>query len=1148
MGSCMYGQELPEVIPPSPTVANLMQFEEVPVSHYTGQPNISIPIYSKSINSELGINLALSYNTQGVKINNRSGWVGTGWSLEAGGVISRTVRGIADEKKLGEVFNGPITDIGVFHNNDFWDYETLDDYNKKKFHWRANGGDNKYDYESDLFQFNALGLTGRFVIIKENGVLVPKLLTKNQNIKIAIDYGTASNSFELNSFTLTDTKGNIYIFDKKEILSSEPFIAIQKFNGDQTISGQNSDVTTTNAWYLSKIETSNGNELVRFEYQEIEEDYIVSIDRTYNEITYISTPIINGTIKENEYNASILKPEKVISYYRSVGDTQKLQKIIFRDNITIEFLATSSNPETGGAALSHILIKDSNGNENKRYSFNYDQLIADRLWLTSIDEKVGLLTNPYILEYIDKNELPSFDSISDAWGYNEGMSNVVVNSSCNVGNPFDKDAIQKGLLSKIIYPTGGVKEFEFEHNRITYQSKTGILSAPGNEDPKAVHLSDVYYQENNPDNWVLGSTSSFPTFNNNTSSGPESFTINQATEVIFNVNNFNIDISGCAVGDSEESILFNSKIEIVGTGLSTYHHNIRLDNLTQDQLVLNLAAGTYEVSLLVLNTCPDISFNLCYNERTYTTHVSRFVYGGGVRIKEIRFNDNNTATIPSRKISYDYTDTTDDTMSSGGIDGDLEGLLKEYNVETERYIFNGPRSDGYHPYNMAGRDIHYTVRTEALNVELTQGNYVGYKTVNVSEEDNGFTRYTFTSPQDYASPSDVFVYPFKPAPNIDFKRGLLLKKQIFEHNNQPYPSGSEPPGKLIETENTYTFIEEIITPSYTLFNRENCIWVQFYNSFDSYIAKIVQNEPPCDESGGCITGLDNCYDAITPVESDLNLLFYFEESPVESGWAQLTQTKTTNYFYDDQDNQTSIESRQTFEYNDDNFQISKQHSYVYELGIEQDYLTEYYYPVGTTLSSNTIVIRQALEGLNKINEVLETVSYKNTVKLSQTNTIYNEFATNQVLPQDVQVSKGSAALESRIEFKRYDTYGNPLEVSKVDGIPISYIWGYDNMYPVAKLVGVSFSEIEQLMGNDFNAGIGGLTTGPSGQINILKSNFLNAQISTYEYDTMVGITKMTDARGYFMTYHYDEFNRLKHVKDEDGNILSENEYNYKNQY
>ena len=76
-----FAQELPEVIPPSPTVANLMQFEEVPVSYYTGQPNISIPLYSKAINGDLAINIGLSYNTQGVKINNRSGWTGTGWSL-----------------------------------------------------------------------------------------------------------------------------------------------------------------------------------------------------------------------------------------------------------------------------------------------------------------------------------------------------------------------------------------------------------------------------------------------------------------------------------------------------------------------------------------------------------------------------------------------------------------------------------------------------------------------------------------------------------------------------------------------------------------------------------------------------------------------------------------------------------------------------------------------------------------------------------------------------------------------------------------------------------------------------------------------------------------------------------------------------------
>ena len=39
--------QLPNIIPPSPTVANLMRFEEVPVDNYTGQPDISIPLLSK---------------------------------------------------------------------------------------------------------------------------------------------------------------------------------------------------------------------------------------------------------------------------------------------------------------------------------------------------------------------------------------------------------------------------------------------------------------------------------------------------------------------------------------------------------------------------------------------------------------------------------------------------------------------------------------------------------------------------------------------------------------------------------------------------------------------------------------------------------------------------------------------------------------------------------------------------------------------------------------------------------------------------------------------------------------------------------------------------------------------------------------------
>ncbi|TXD83443.1 hypothetical protein ESY86_09585 [Subsaximicrobium wynnwilliamsii] len=70
--------DLPTIIPPSPTVATLMRFEEVPVDHYTGIPDISVPLYSKKVSNNLNFNIGLSYNPVGIRVADRSGWTGTG--------------------------------------------------------------------------------------------------------------------------------------------------------------------------------------------------------------------------------------------------------------------------------------------------------------------------------------------------------------------------------------------------------------------------------------------------------------------------------------------------------------------------------------------------------------------------------------------------------------------------------------------------------------------------------------------------------------------------------------------------------------------------------------------------------------------------------------------------------------------------------------------------------------------------------------------------------------------------------------------------------------------------------------------------------------------------------------------------------------
>jgi YD repeat-containing protein len=58
---------------------------------------------------------------------------------------------------------------------------------------------------------------------------------------------------------------------------------------------------------------------------------------------------------------------------------------------------------------------------------------------------------------------------------------------------------------------------------------------------------------------------------------------------------------------------------------------------------------------------------------------------------------------------------------------------------------------------------------------------------------------------------------------------------------------------------------------------------------------------------------------------------------------------------------------------------------------------------------------------------------------------------------------------------------------------------------------------------------------------------VGAEMTTYTYDPLVGITSITDARNNATYYEYDYFHRLSNVKDQNGNIKSRYCYNYAGQ-
>ncbi|RYE19825.1 MAG: hypothetical protein EOP51_19115 [Sphingobacteriales bacterium] len=52
-------------------------------------------------------------------------------------------------------------------------------------------------------------------------------------------------------------------------------------------------------------------------------------------------------------------------------------------------------------------------------------------------------------------------------------------------------------------------------------------------------------------------------------------------------------------------------------------------------------------------------------------------------------------------------------------------------------------------------------------------------------------------------------------------------------------------------------------------------------------------------------------------------------------------------------------------------------------------------------------------------------------------------------------------------------------------------------------------------------------------------------MTTYTYNSTVGITSVTDPKNTTEYYEYDSFQRLKCIKDQNGNIVKAFDYNYK---
>lgn len=250
------GQIEPVYNVPGPEVAGLGQYGTVPVSLFTGVPDISIPLHNIKVGS-FEMPIKACYHISSVKPTSVPSSLGLGWNLDAGGYITRTVRGIYDEQQDAD---------GVGHGF-YSHYEKMQDVTASAFEFymgniNSYAGMPYYEVAADEFAFNFCGYTGNFYL-NEYGEWT---VVSDQDIKVEFDASTGF--MDLNTFKtrLASIKGwereeqNNRFFCSFTIIT--PDGCRYKFGGIDAIefsvpyySRKTNDIFPT-TWYLSEITTT----------------------------------------------------------------------------------------------------------------------------------------------------------------------------------------------------------------------------------------------------------------------------------------------------------------------------------------------------------------------------------------------------------------------------------------------------------------------------------------------------------------------------------------------------------------------------------------------------------------------------------------------------------------------------------------------------------------------------------------------------------------------------------------------------------------------------------------------------------------------------------------------------------------------------
>lgn len=931
---------LKNVIMPSPAAASLGKYTDIPVSYYTGVPNIGIPIYTVT-EGPLSLPVSLSYHASGVKVGEAPSWVGQNWTLAAGGMISRTVQGFKDEEATkGWLKSAAIPDPPIYdYNGDLVD----GDFCGFTEHYIV--GDK--DSEPDIFSFNFTGYGGKFYFKKDGSVV----LVPQQDIKIIPQFSaSASDLIHLKGFSIITPDGAKYLFG--DTGDGSPAIETNIGGG-----GDLPEIVT--GWYLKKIETADSKFSISLSYAG---DYSRT-DFQPGRIVSCGNPGPGGDGLSNlSSNYTFVKGQRITSIVTSTANLTFTPGAARED---LEIYPVSPYNTDPPKVLASISI--ASGIFQKKFDFTYDYWIDNstdqvaapntklnkRLRLLNVQEKSGdgTIVNPsWTFEYFSKSGSPNFmpHRISrsvDHWGfYNEKNNGAYTSTQPNIpsnqqgtclhggdcnywgksGGSYDRSineaAMKYGSLKKITYPTGGYTEFDLEANDY-------YTTDPVYDTLNLIHIDGAYS--------IGGYSCSTSTFYSNP---PQIYSFSQSA---LNTSRYewklkpNTNNCSCVEGATSMRIkVYNAssgalytQSALINISCSPANGTTGNGNLSSFFPIALQADVSYKFEMVVIQGGADFKI------RQPIVNYSNNVKVGGLRVKQVKTHDGISSANDIIR-TYEYKDSVNTTRSSGVLYG------KPYYVHSYSWFpCRNPKECGS---RCAPACPQYQLPTGGCNVNFYEnsivpissfeGYHIGYQYVKEIHNGNGSRTFTY-----YTEGGNAAQYPTPPAParilagNLKYATtrnaaGVILATESHTPFNDAYTESTDVMYKKVENQcGRFVTVYKIRTRPYREASMTNVLdgigttTTYTYDSQNNHLQKVTEEVTNSDGTAyrtkykyaldyPCPTGT-NC-DETNGVNTEAKAIYamrkrYMIAIPIEQttwlkrpGWGSHRLTSATYFQFD----------------------------------------------------------------------------------------------------------------------------------------------------------------------------------------------------------------------------------------------------------